>query len=549
MGGRLILANLSRRLGLETDNRIFYPSAILAIVFVVVTVAFTEPVGEAFSAASGALLDAFGWFYILGVTTFLGFLIWIAFSRYGHIRLGADDDRPQFSNKAWFGMLFAAGIGTILMFWGVAEPISHFAEPPMGDVEPRSVEAAEQAMNFTLYHFGLHTWSIFTLPALGFAFFAYRRGLPMRVSSVLHPLLGDRIYGPIGKTIDVLAVLGTLFGVATSLGLGILQVNSGIAYLTPMSESLGNQIILIAVITAIATVSVALGLDAGIRRLSTFNISLAVGLLLFVIATGPTLLLLRSVVESTGNYLAALPELAFWTDALRDSGWQDTWTVFYWAWTITWAPFVGIFIARISKGRTIKEFVLGVLLLPTAFTVVWFVSFGYSAMDIDLASGGELSSVITEDTDNVPVSLFLFLENFPLAGFVSAVAVLIVVIFFTTSSDSASFVIDLLSAKEGVDEPPVRQRIFWAVSEGVVAATLLAAGGLEALQEIITVLGGPFFILGLLIAYSLVRGVRSEMPSRRRERQARHAAAHGPTAEGDAPAAERGVDSDARGMA
>ena len=515
--GGSIFEGLSRRLGLETNPVIFYTSALLSLLFIAVTVAFTERVAEVFTALSQQVLTTTGWFYVLGVTTFLIFLLWIAVSRHGRLRLGADHDRPEYGNFAWFGMLFAAGIGTILMFWGVAEPLSHFAEPPpMGDVQPRTGAAAEQAMNFTLYHFGLHTWSIFALPALGFAFFSYRRGLPMRVSSVLHPLLGDRIHGRIGHAVDIVAVLGTLFGVATSLGLGTLQINGGLNYLTGIGEELSAQVAIIASITVIAVVSVALGLDKGIRRLSNANIVMAIALLVFVLAFGPTLLLLRAMVESTGNYLTDLPRLAFWTDALANTGWQNTWTAFYWAWTITWAPFVGIFIARISKGRTIREFVLGVLFLPTAFTVIWFTTFGYSAIDLDLQQGGQLSETITADTDNVPASLFMFLENFPAAGLVSMLAVLIVVIFFTTSSDSASFVIDMLCSSDVSDAPPTRQRVFWAVAEGAVAATLLAAGGLEALQEIITVLGFPFFILGLLVIYSLARGATADTRQARR---------------------------------
>jgi choline/glycine/proline betaine transport protein len=382
--------------------------------------------------------------------------------------------------------------------------------PPFGDVEAGTPEAAQQALDFTLYHFGLHTWSIFGLPALGFAFFAYRRGLPMRVSSVLHPLLGDRIHGPIGNAIDIMAVLGTLFGVATSLGLGTLQINGGLSHLAGVEQSLPVQIGLIAGITALALTSVVLGLDKGIRRLSSFNILLAVFLLVFVLVAGPTLFLLRAMVESTGSYLTNLPQLAFWADALGDTGWQGDWTVFYWAWTITWAPFVGIFIARISRGRTIRQFVLGVLFLPTAFTLVWFTTFGFGAIDLDMRLGGTISELLLADDDNVPISLFVFLENFPLAQVVSGLAVLIVVIFFTTSSDSASFVIDMLASSDVTDEAPVRQRVFWAISEGVVAATLLSVGGLVALQEVITVLGLPFFVLGLLIIYSLVRGVRQD---------------------------------------
>lgn len=506
-----MLQRLSDRLGLEANPVVFFVSAALGIVFVAITIAFTGSVGKVFTDLSQRVLETTGWFYILGVTTFLIFLLWIALSPFGRIRLGADDERPSYSDPVWFGMLFAAGIGTILMFWGVAEPMLHFADPPpFGDVEAGTPEAAKQALDFTLYHFGLHTWSIFGLPALGFAFFAYRRGLPMRVSSVLHPLLGDRIYGPIGNAIDILAVLGTLFGVATSLGLGTLQINGGLNHLAEVDQALPVQVGLIAAITGLAMTSVVLGLDKGIRRLSSFNILLAVFLLLFVLVTGPTLFLLRATVESTGSYLTNLPQLAFWADALGDTGWQGDWTVFYWAWTITWAPFVGIFIARISKGRTIRQFVLGVLFLPTAFTLVWFTTFGFGAIDLDTRLGGSISELLLADEDNVPISLFVFLENFPLATVISWIAVLIVVIFFTTSSDSASFVIDMLASSDVTDIAPVRQRVFWAVSEGVVAATLLSVGGLEALQEVITVFGLPFFVLGLLIIYSLLRGVRED---------------------------------------
>jgi choline/glycine/proline betaine transport protein len=515
-----VLTTLNERLGLRTNPTVFWSTAAVAVLFVVVTIAFTEPVADTFAEVSGALLDGFGWFYILGVTVFLGALAWFALGRYGEVRLGDDEDRPEYSDPVWFGMLFAAGIGTILMFWGVAEPISHYADPPMAGVDPRSVSSAEQALSFTLYHFGLHTWAIFGLPALGFAYFSYRRRLPMRVSSVLHPLIGERIHGPLGHGIDTLAAVGTLFGVATSLGLGTLQINSGLSHLTGVVDGLSTQIVILAIITVIAVISVSLGLDAGIKRLSNLNIAMAVALLVFVLAFGPTLLVLRGTVESIGRYLTELPQMAFWTDALRDTGWQDTWTVFYWAWTITWAPFVGIFIARISKGRTIRQFIGGVLLLPTAFTIIWFSTFGFAAIDLDMAQDGALSEFITADPDNVPVSLFLFLESLPLAQIVSGLAVLIVVIFFTTSSDSASLVIDMLCSSDVTDDPPTRQRVFWAIAEGAVAATLLTAGGLTALQDIITVLGLPFFVLGLLIIYCLARSLRQDRP-RQRPREGR----------------------------
>ncbi|TDQ55425.1 BCCT family transporter [Actinorugispora endophytica] len=503
--------NLLNRLGLRTDPVVFSASATLTVVFVVAAIVFTGPVDTLFSSVSTWIIANLGWFYILGVTTFLVFLAWIGFSRYGRLRLGGDGERPEYGSLVWFAMLFAAGIGTILMFWGVAEPISHFADPPQDNVEPGTAPAARQAMAYTLYHFGLHTWTIFCLPALCFAYFGYRRGLPLRVSSVLHPFLGDRIHGPIGKSLDVLAVIGTLFGVAVSIGLGTFQINSGLATLFGVEVSKPVQVVLIAVVTVIATISVSLGLDKGIKWLSNINIVLAVGLLLFILVTGSTLYLVRGTVEMTGVYLSWLVPLSFWNDTFGDTGWQGTWTVFYWAWTITWSPFVGIFVARISRGRTIREFVLGVLGLPTAFTIVWFSVFGLSAFDIEMnGAGGLVRAVVVEE--DIPGALFAFLANFPFPVLMAALSVLIVVVFFTTSSDSASLVVDMLCSGEQ-DVQPVRQRVFWALTEGVVAATLIAAtgrSGLDALQQVITVIGLPFFVMGFLMMAALLRSLKTE---------------------------------------
>ncbi|WP_461030018.1 BCCT family transporter, partial [Streptomyces sparsus] len=509
------LDRLQHRLGIRTDSVIFFTSAALTLVFVAGTILLTDQVDAVFGAASGWLKSNLGWFYILGVTTFLAFLIWIALSRYGHVRLGPQDAKPDYSNQAWFAMLFAAGIGTILMFWGVAEPISHFAVPPQADVEPQTVEAAQMAMGYSLYHFGLHTWTIFCLPGLAFAYFIHRRGLPFRVSSILQPVLGDRIYGPIGKIVDITAVMGTLFGVAVSIGLGTMQINSGLAELFDLPVSRSVQIGIIAVVTAIATASVVAGLDKGIKRLSNINISMAVGLLLFVLVTGPTLFLLRGIIETTGTYLSWIVPLSFWNDTFADTGWQGSWTVFYWAWTITWSPFVGIFIARISRGRTIREFVLGVLALPTAFTIVWFSVFGLSAIRLQMDGSADLVDEVVGQSD-VPGALFAFLDNYPLSTFVAAVSVLVVVIFFTTSSDSASLVVDLLTVGDEEQQSPTRQRVFWAVTEGVVAGTLIAAtgaGGLAALEQVITVVGLPFFFIAFLMMYSLVRGLKADFPA------------------------------------
>ncbi|WP_393916753.1 BCCT family transporter [Halostreptopolyspora alba] len=525
-----MLDDLARKLGLRTNPPIFFASTGLAILFVAVTILFTDQINDVFSRMTGFILSSLSWFYILGVTVFLGFLIWIAISRYGSVRLGGPDSRPEFSNWAWFAMLFAAGIGTILMFWGVAEPINHYANPPRvplgfdGSAEEfaGTAAAAKQAITFTNYHFALHTWAIFTLPALAFAYFIFRRGLPMRVSSFFYPFLGERIHGPIGRIIDVTTVLGTLFGLSVSIGLGSAQINSGLSRLFGFdldggAVELASQLGIIVVITAIAIVSVALGLDKGIKRLSNINILMSIGLLLFVFAVASSpLFLAKGVVEQTGDYLSNIVSLAFWNDTYAGTGWQDGWTVFYWAWTITWAPFIGIFIARISKGRTIREFVAGVLGLPTLFSVIWFSTFGLAAFDIERANPGVLVGPVVEDAD-IPGALYVFLRELPVAEtlstLVAAIAIVIVAIFFITSSDSASLVIDMMCNGDQNTVPPTRQRVFWAVLEGLVALALIFGAGpaaLDALSEVITVIGLPFFVMSFFMMAALVVSLRED---------------------------------------
>ncbi|MEC9038085.1 MAG: BCCT family transporter [Pseudomonadota bacterium] len=501
-----MLERLQHRLGLQTIPGVFFTSAGIAALFVVLAVPFDQAVASSFGQLTGWVARNLGWFYILAVSSLLIFLLGLAVSRYGSIRLGADDSRPDYSNLTWFTMLFAAGIGTILMFWGVAEPVSHFANPPFDGVKGGTEQAATDAMTIALYHFGLHTWTIFAMPGLAIGYFAYRHNLPMRISSLFYPILGERIFGPWGWAVDVIAVLGTLFGVATSLGLGTLQLNSGLNYLFGVPSAGWVQVLLITVIASIAATSVALGLDKGVRRLSQLNILLAIVLLLFVFMVGPTVFIAEGMVQSVGDYFDALPWLAFWTETFRESDWQRNWTLFYWAWTISWAPYVGIFIARISRGRTIREFVAGVLFAPTAFTLVWFGIFGLSAINVEMNGLVALADQVQRDPS---VAIFAFLDAFPLAEAASALSVVIIVIFFTTSSDSASLVIDMLTRRD--DQPSlIRQRIFWAAAQGVIAATLLLAGGLDALQNVITSLGLPFCILLLFMAMSLYRALHAD---------------------------------------
>ncbi|MFC4258171.1 BCCT family transporter [Marinobacter lacisalsi] len=520
------MEELARKLGLRTDPTIFFVSAGTMVVFLAAILIAPGPIGDAFGAGRAWIAANLGWFFILGVTSWLAFLLWVSISRYGSIRLGGNDARPDYGNISWFTMLFAGGIGTVLMFWGVAEPITHFSNPPRPDVDPFTVEAADDAMGFAIYHLGLHTWAIFTLPGLAFAYFIYRYDLPMRFSSVFYPLIGDRIYGRVGKTLDIFAVLGTLFGVAVSIGLGTQQINAGLTELLDVPESVGAKLLIILVLEIVAVCSIVAGLDKGIKVLSNINIGMAVGLMFFVLFTGSTVFLLRAAVETFGIYITNILPMAFWNDALAEYtheqggwGWQGSWTVFYWAWTVTWSPFIGIFVARISRGRTIREFVLGVLFAPSIFTLVWFAIFGWSAMEIDgigaearAALGAQAGALSQAVEESVPLAMFAFFENFPASTLIQGLAVVIVAIFFATSSDSASLVVDMLCT--GTSDPgPRRQRVFWGVSEGVLAAMLIVLAGeagLTALKQVITVVGLPMFILVFGMMFALFRGLTQE---------------------------------------
>jgi choline/carnitine/betaine transport len=520
------MGSLAKRLGLRVDPTIFFTSASLSLIFVLLLVVAPETIGDAFASGRAWIVTNLGWFFILGVNVWLGFLVYAAMSRHGHIRLGGRDARPEYSNLSWFTMLFAGGIGTVLMFWGVAEPISHYQSPPLPGVDPFTFQAAQDAISISLYHLALHTWAIFALPGLAFAYFINRYDLPVRVSSVFYPLLREGIYGPVGKTIDIASILGTLFGVAVSLGFGSSQVSAGLSELFGWADNTFLRLMILSALTAVATFSIVAGLDKGVRVLSNINIGMAVGLMVFVLITGATLFLLRGIVETFGLYLTNLPRLAFWNDMLHGGGmgtgewgWQGDWTVFYWAWTVTWSPFIGLFVARISRGRTIREFVFGVLLAPTLFTIIWFAIFGWQAIALDGlgqtardAMGPDAGAISAAVSESIPLAMFAFFAELPVAPLMQGLAVLIAAIFFATSSDSASLVVDMLCS--GTAEPgPVRQRVFWGLAEGMIAATLiLLAGeaGLTALQQVITVVGLPIFILVSLMIPALIRGFAAE---------------------------------------
>ena len=495
---------------------VFWPAAALMAVLVALSFIMPAQMQGVFGAAQDWVAQEAGWFTILAVAGFLVFVIGLAVSSLGRIRLGPDHSTPDYSYATWFAMLFAAGMGIGLMYFGVAEPVMHYVEPPVGD--PATVAAARQSMRITFFHWGIHAWAIYAVVALSLAYFAFRHGLPLRIRSALFPLIGDRIHGPIGHAVDTFAVLGTMFGLATSLGFGVLQINAGLNYLLGIEISVMVQVILITVITLAATVSVFTGLDKGVRRLSEMNMLLAVLLLVFVLLAGPTVHLLQALVQNTGMYVSNLFSMTFNLYAYEPTGWLGGWTLFYWGWWISWSPFVGMFIARISRGRTVREFVTGVLLVPLGFTFIWMTIYGNTALHMIAIEGiTDLADVVAADSS---LALFRFLEELPFTAVTSTVATLLVVVFFVTSSDSGSLVIDMLTSK-GEEESPVWQRIFWALLEGVVAIALLLAGGLGALQAATLASALPFTVIMLLMCWGLLRAMRLEVVKRASIRDAR----------------------------
>ena len=486
---------------------VFIPAAVIMLLLVIGTAMNPAAAGELFSTVLNFTTDTFGWFYMLAVALFLMFIIVLAFSPYGNIKLGPDHGEAEYKFLEWFAMLFSAGYGIALLFYGVAEPVMHFASPPLSS--PQTIEAAKEAMQIAYFHWGFHIWAIYAVVGISLAYFSFRHGLPLSMRSTLYPLIGDKIYGPIGHTVDVFAIVGTMFGIATSLGLSVTQINAGLNYLLPdlIPISTTVQVIAIVVVTAAALVSVLAGMDKGVKRLSILNMGLATALMLFVFIVGPTIFILNAFMENTGNYLGNIVERTFSLQAYENSDWIGSWTLFIFAWTIAWAPFVGLFIAKISRGRTIREFVLGVMLVPTFFTFFWFAVFGDTALHMIMVDG--YTSLISDVQNNQAIALFKLLEKLPFTQFVSALTVLLIITFFVTSSDSGSLVIDSLAAG-GRSDTPWWQRTFWVVTEGAVAAVLLLAGGLTALQTAAIVSALPFAIIMLISMFGMWRALRIE---------------------------------------
>ncbi len=490
--------------------RVFWPSVAVVGVLALLAVVFPGRTEEVIGALQADVIGAFGWYYVLIVAGFVAFSLWMGFSRFGDITLGPDDEAPRYSRGSWFAMLFSAGMGIGLVFWGVAEPLTHFASPKPGVVgAPERI--AESAMAQTYVHWGVHAWAVYVVVGLALAYAIHRKGRPVSVRWALEPLLGARrAGGPLGDAVDVAAVVGTVFGVATSLGLGVLQISSGLDHLGLVTSSTGLPVALVLAITAVATLSVLSGLDRGVRWLSNVNVVLAGLLMVLVLVLGPTLFLLRDFVQSIGVYLAQVVPLTFNVSAFAGAegeAWQSAWTTFYWGWWISWAPFVGLFIARISRGRTVREFVLGVLGAPVLVTFLWFSVLGGSALHRELFGRGGL--VADDGSVNTVNALFDLLEGLPAGSVLAGGAIVLIALFFITSADSGSLVVAMLTGGGDMD-PPAWSRVTWAVASGLLGAALLVAGGLVALQTAAILIALPFSVVMIAMCAATWRAFRAE---------------------------------------
>lgn len=448
--------------------------------------------------------SSFGWYYMLLMTFMLALSIFFIFSPYGKIRLGKDTDRPQFSTVTWIAMLFSAGMGIGLVFYGAAEPLSHYAINP-ATAEPNTAAAFKEALRQSFFHWGFHVWAMYGVVGLSLAFFQFRKDEPGLISATLKPIFGKKMEGPFGIIIDVLAIFATAFGVATSLGFGAVQINAGLNYLFGMSIGIVSQIIIVAIVTVLFIASAWSGLSKGIKYLSNTNLVLALVILIFVILLGPTLLIFDMLTDSFGGYLANIVQMSLRTAPLSitDREWLEDWTIFYWAWWISWAPFVSMFIARVSKGRTIKEFVTAVLVAPTLLGAIWFSAFGSTAIDMQKRGVADLAKASTE------LTIFEMFHAMPLATIVSVFAVILIACFFITSADSATFVLGMLSTK-GSLTPPNKVKLVWGITLSVIAVILLAVNGLDALQNTIIIAALPFSFVMLLMIASLLMGLKKE---------------------------------------
>jgi choline/glycine/proline betaine transport protein len=489
------------------NRRTFIGASAIIGLLLVVAILMPQATSQVFGAAQTWTIENFGWLYVTATVIFLGVLLFIALGPMGRLKLGPDDAEPDFPFISWVAMLFAAGMGIGLMFFGVAEPVQHYINPP--DVEPGSMMAAREAMAITYTHWGFHGWAIYGLVGLALGYFSHRKGLPLAMRSAFHPLIGDRIYGPIGDLIDIFAICGTLFGISTSLGLGVSQIMSGLNMVFGIPNTIWSQVILIFIVVGLATISVVSGVGKGVRRLSELNLILAICLMLFIMLMGPTLFLIRAYVQNLGLYLDHFIIRSFTLYAYEPKTWLADWTLFYWSWWIAWSPFVGLFIARISRGRSVREFIISVLTVPVFFTFLWMTVFGNSAMALDMGlAQGAISQAVQND---LSTALFQFLEFFPMPLVTSVLAIALIMVFFVTSADSGALILANLATPGVDDDAPSWMRIYWAAVLAFVSSALLLAGGLSALQTATLLAALPFTFILLMMGFNMVRQMNADL--------------------------------------
>lgn len=488
------------------ENSVFILSLVLTLIFIIWGVFFTENLTKVTNAIYNGSIDYLGWVYIGATIFFVIFSIYLLFSKYGNIRLGRKNEKPDFNTGSWLAMLFGAGMGIGIVYWSVAEPITHYTAPPYGN--GYTIDAANTAMKYTFFHWGLHPWAIYTVIGLALAFFQYNKRLPASISSAFYPILGDRIYGPIGKTIDILSIFATVFGIATSLGLGAMQITAGMHDIFDIPNTLFIQLVVILVATVLFIISINTGLERGIKYLSNAAIILSVAIMLLILIVGPALTVIKVFFNTMGLYISDFLHMSLRLNPFSEGEWIATWTLFYWAWWIAWAPFVGMFIARVSKGRTVKEFVIGVLIVPTLGTCLWMSVFGGSALELVQSTGNrDLANYIAE---NVSLSIFTFFNYLPLSSFLAILGFVVVAIYYITVADTATFVLGMLS-EGGTLNPSNKIKMTWGIIQSAVAAVLLLAGGLNVLQTASIIAALPFALIMLLMSYSLQRGLKNEL--------------------------------------
>jgi glycine betaine transporter len=485
------------------DPKVFAAAAGLVVVFVVFGALAPDTLAKASTDALAWVLRNFGWFFVLAAALFLAAGLYLGVSKYGRLRLGADDERPEFSTASWVAMMFSAGMGIGLMFFGVAEPIAHYGAPPLGLEEAKTPEAAALSMQYVLFHWAFTPWAIYGMVGLAIGYVSMRKGRPNLISAAFYPILGDRVYGPIGKAIDVVAIWATLFGSATSLGYGVAQINSGLNVLWDVPISDGLQVAVIALLTVLFILSAVSGVAKGIQFLSNVNMVLAGLLAVFVLVFGPVVFILSGLIEGIGNYLFQLVPMSFRTGVSGGSEWLSGWTILYWAWWISWTPFVGTFLARISRGRTIRQYLVGVLLVPSGVSAVWFAIFGGAAIDVQRRGAANLIDAASE------VALYDLLDTYPLAGITSALVIFLVALFFVSGADAASVVMGTMSSRGSLAPNRVVVAV-WGALMGAAAGVLLLSGGLEGLQQATIILGLPFSAIMLVAVFCMLKELRAE---------------------------------------